>query len=288
MKDTPLVGLDILVKYGLMNDVRWDVQGYNYKKMMKTFSDSDKELLNALDYIGDGELSGTTMFAQLLSLIEAEYKKKGKYGNLVDFTEATMYGMMVITYDEFRHGMVLKELKACRDGEKFHEVISSTKAHEYIAGKQIWKNPYEILVSLFLGEIINEAMYKSLRNIIDNKDFKKIISFIEKDERRHKMAWFELTRKLIEKPKHRKKYIKALKRVHIFHQAEVGYTFTEGMTETNKVMTKDLMDKIHEDRYKMLVKLLGNDMPMTKEEMKAEHGKHAIELIKEKMIKEQK
>lgn len=284
----PLQGIDVLIKYSLMSDVRWDVANYQYRDIINELSQSDKDLLTALDYIGDGELSGATMFIQLITFVEKAKDKKGDVGNLRDFTEIILYGLTAITYDEFRHGVVLKELRAQRDNENFIDTVDSKKTHTYLAGKEIWKNPYEILVSLFLGEIINETLYKAVGDSIDNKDFKKIIKNIEKDERRHKMAWFELTHKLIQKPKHRKKYIKALKNVHALHQAETGYTFTEGMTDTRTLLTPDLMNKIHEARFKMLNKLLGDDMPLIKEEMIKEHHRHTAELIKEKISKEKK
>ena len=282
-KKNKIHGLDIVTKYGLMTDQRWDVNKYEFNEVIKEMSNKDKELLSALDYIGDGELSGTAMFVQMIQYIENEIKDKKKKKDLEDLSEIIMYGMMVITYDEFRHGLVLKELRAARDGESFINTVKPSESFKYINGIEIWDDPYEILVSLFLGEIVNEALYNSLAKSVDSEKFKEIIKNIEKDERRHKMAWFELTEKLLKKKKHRKRYVKALKKTHFYHQAETGYTFFDGIKDTRELLNHGLMDKVHETRYKMLKKLLGEDMPLTLEEMKSEYAKHMKDLIIKKM-----
>jgi rubrerythrin len=276
-------GINIMLKYATMNDCRWDVKKYDYTDLVSSLSDSDKAIIKDLDCIGDGELNGLAMGAYAMKKVFEAQSSKKKKKLMNDWAEILMYTQGVIVYDEFRHGVVLKELYSLVvNGTSWKATATPENLMKYFLGKDIWDNEYELLVSLFMGEITNTALYNAVGTYIENVDFKNIVKCIEKDESRHRAAWFELTKKLIStNKKHKKKYIEAFKKVHAMHQAEVGETFVEGIRHTQKYLTSAVTSKIETERYELMKKLLGEDMPFTQIEMTRAHTLHNYNLIEQ-------
>ena len=278
------MGINLMLKYALMCDTRWDVKNYNFNDLISKLSNNDKSIINDLNFIGDGELNGLAMgtFATKMFLKAQDNEIQKKL--MSDWANILMYTQFGIVYDEFRHGVIIKELYyLINNNISWKENIQNTESIKYFIGEDIWENEYELLVSLFLGEITNEALYGSISNFIENDELKSIIKNIEKDEARHKSAWFELTKELLESnPEHKKRYITAFKKVHAIHQAEVGENFTKGIRYTQKYLVNEVTSKIEKSRFNYMSKLLGSDMPLTQQEMTRAHMMHNFELVKNK------
>lgn len=272
-------GINTMLKYALMNDQRWDVQNYDFKKLVSELSENDKNILLDLDYIGDGELSGLAMNTFAISTFLKNKNKK----YMADWAQVLLYTQGVIVYDEVRHGVILKELYSLVKNKKsWKSNILNKDMIKYFIGNEVWNNEYELLVSLFLGEITNVGLYKSIVKKIEHPELKQIFKNIAKDENRHKTAWFALTQDLLSRgKKHKKKYIKAFLNVHALHQAEVNETFTYGIRKTQKYLTNDITSKIDKDRYMYMKKLLGDSMPLSETEMNVAHKLHNYKLIQE-------
>jgi rubrerythrin len=258
--------INTLMKYALKSDLRWDVFDYKFQELVNTLSDNDKNIIKDLFYIGDGELSGTAMIFEFMTLAKASKEE-------ALFAESLLYGSNVIVYDEFRHGMILKELNSNLDNKSYFDNVEGKELQHYIfADTSPWKTPYEILVSFFLGEIINSELYFDVAKHIENHTLKDIVINIAKDEVRHKKAWFELSKNLCNTSEEAKeKYFEAVKQAHFIHQAEVGDNYEKGAFSVQKYYQKETVNKINQQKYSMLKEILGDTLTLTEKEMRIQY-----------------
>lgn len=264
-------GITTLIKYGLMADKKWDVKGYDYKAMVDELDESDKAIIKDLFYIGEGEFGGSSMLIEFVQEI-LKYPKEERDA----FNEVIVFGTQILVYEEFRHGVVLKQLNALVDGWDYVKEVDSKELAKYlISENKIWNNPYEVLVSFFTGEIVNAALYQVVAQKIKHPAFKDIVNNIKKDEMRHKMAWFEITRNLLDENHiHKTRYIEALTKMHTIHQAEIiGENYSKGAVVVQKYFNHEAIEKIYTEKYDLLKKLLGEDMPLTKFEIKEQYAR---------------
>lgn len=236
-----MVGLEIFKKYALLSDKKWSVD-YNFKELISNLDDSDKIIIKDIGEMGDGELMGVSMTRDMFKFLE-------KNDNISSFYEILSYLINIITYEEFRHGMILKEMLSNLDNISFIE----SSVPEMVSSKCSWNNEYELLTSLLLGEVINEIAYREIAGRVKNEEVKNILLNIAKDETRHKHAWFELTKKLINSDKiHKDRMIEAINKVHPVHQSSISETFSDVLINTSKYFSFETIEKIHKNRFSLI------------------------------------
>lgn len=271
-------GLKTLIKYSVMADKKWDSHSFNYKAVVEALDEHDKAIVKDLFYIGEGEFGGSSM---LMNFVKRVIEMPHDEWHV--FNEMVVFGTQILVYEEFRHGVALKQLNALLDGWDYVEEVDSRELVKYLmSGIEIWNNPYEALVSFFTGEIVNAILYQVVEDQVHNKDFKTVVANIKKDEIRHKMAWFEISKNLInEGEEHKQKYIEALKKMHTIHQAEViGENYAKGAMIVQKYFTHKSIEKIYTEKFELLTKILGEDMPFTKFEIKEQYARSMVRIAR--------
>ncbi len=249
-------------------DNKWDVKNYKYNELIEELSESDLNIIKALDNIGNGELSAIGIIIQHQNLV-ANYDRK--YAK--DFYESVMYGFCMINYEEMRHGFILKELASqVNSGSSFVDNVDSGLLFELMfETNELYKNPYESLMSYLIGEITNVELYASVESQIENEKLREIIRQIKKDEQTHKGAWLSIIKRMIkENSVHREKFIEATKAIHFVHQAEVSNYFKEGAMSVQMFFTPSVSKYILEEKHKILVDIFG-ESPLEKAQLLKEH-----------------
>ncbi len=255
-----------LLKIG---DNKWDVKNYNYSAIVKNLSGNDIDVIKALDNIGDGELSAIGIIIQHQDLVR-NYKPREL---AKDFYESVMYGFCMINYEEMRHGFILKELASLANTNKsFIDQVDGDLLHELMfETNELYKNPYESLMSYLLGEITNVELYASIERHVENEDLRNIVKSIKKDEQTHKGAWLKIIKRIVDSNEiHRENFIKATKAIHFIHQAEVSDYFKNGALSVEKYFTPSVSKFIVEEKYKLLSDIFG-ESPIDKKQMLIEH-----------------
>lgn len=250
-------------------DNKWDVNNYNYSKIVAELSEKDLEVIKALDNIGDGELSAIGIIVQHQDLVR-DYQPREL---AKDFYESVMYGFCMINYEEMRHGFILKELASqVIRGESFVDNVDGSLIHELMfETNKLYKNPYESLMSYLLGEITNVELYASVESKVENEDLKNIVKQIRKDEQVHKGAWLKIIKGMVEANEmHRENFIDATKAIHFVHQAEVSDYFKNGAQSVEKFFTPSVSKFILDEKYKLLSDIFG-ESPIDKRQMLKEH-----------------
>lgn len=251
-----------------LGDHKWDVGNYNYAQLVSELSENDKKIVKALDNIGDGELSAIGIIIQHQDLVNNYPRELAK-----DFYESVMYGFCMITYEEMRHGFMLKELASqLNTGQSFIENVNGNLMHELIfETNELYKNPYESLMSFLLGEITNVELYASVESQVEHEGLKNIVKNIKKDEQTHKGAWLSIVKRMVQSNEiHREKFIAATKAIHFIHQAEVSDYFKNGALSVQKFFTTSVSKFILEEKHKILSDIFG-ESPLDKKQMLMEH-----------------
>lgn len=251
-----------------LGDNKWDVGNYNYSEMVKELSPHDQEIVKALDNIGDGELSAIGIIVQHQNLVNNYPRELAK-----DFYESVMYGFCMINYEEMRHGFMLKELASLLNtGESFVDNVDGSLLHELMfETNELYKNPYESLMSYLLGEITNVELYASVENQIEHEGLRNIVRNIKKDEQAHKGAWLSIIKRMVQSSEiHREKFIDATKAIHFVHQAEVSRYFKDGALSVQKFFSPSVSKFILEEKHKFLADIFG-ESPIDKKQMLMEH-----------------
>lgn len=273
-----MIGLDIITKYALISDkVRWDVNDYDFKDLVSTLSEKDKELILTLDKIGDGELTGVGMLKCLFELMSADPQKLYSV-----FYEVIMYAVNVIIYEEYRHGLVLKSLvHEIKGNDNFINTIDGEfVASQYINLENIWKTPYETLISFLFGEVTNTLIYREASRMSESEELKKLLSNISSDEYRHKCAWRDISHKICQDTDNCVHFIEAFKNSHMIHQAEIGSKYTEGVQESINIFNLIIMKEIHEEKLKLIEYITGY-VPDNSRALLLEHINHAKGIVNE-------
>lgn len=270
-------GIETVVKYGLLAEKsKWDVEGFDYSSQAALLSTHDKELIIDMDKVGDGELSGMGMMLILHKLVLTNPEK---YTPI--FYETLMFSSYVLIYEEFRHGLFLKELFNTVSGlDSFKDnVAPSVMAEEYINMPSPWNDPYEALVSFLLGEVTNTVIYREAAKVSESEWLKQKFMNISKDESRHKAAWRDLCKKVCSySEESRLSFIEAFKRKHMVHQAEVHSGYGEGVTHTNRLFSFAVMREIHDDKMNLLEFIVG-DSGIDSKQLLGEHILHLKEVM---------
>ncbi len=255
-----------LLKIG---DNKWDVNNYNYMNVVSNLSDNDTQIIKALDNIGDGELSAIGIIVQHQELVRNYQPRE----HAKDFYESVIYGFSMINYEEMRHGFILKELASLvHTGKSFIDQVDGDLLHELMfETNELYKNPYESLMSYLLGEITNVELYASIEKRVENETLKSIVRNIKKDEQTHKGAWLKIIKRMVDSSEiHRENFINAVKAIHFIHQAEVSNYFKNGALSVEKYFTPSVSKFILEEKYKIITDIFGVS-PIEKKQMLIEH-----------------
>ena len=250
-----MFGASNILKLVKLGDHKWDVGNYKYRDLIDSLNEKDLEIAKALDNIGDGELSAIGIIVQHLKLVENYGREDAK-----DFYESVMYGFCMIVYEEMRHGFILKELASlARNEEPFIDKVDSSLLFELMfETNELYKNPYESLMSYLLGEITNVELYASIEKVIENENFKAVVRNIKKDEQAHKGAWLNIIKRMVNSDeRHRAKFIEATKAIHFIHQAEVSNYFSAGAQSVQRFFTPSVGTFIMEEKHKILQDIFG-------------------------------
>lgn len=260
-----------------IGDHKWDVNDYTYNELISKLSENDLKIIESIDSIGDGELSAVGITIQHQNLVRQLPKELG-----ADFYESNLYGFCMITYEEMRHGFILKELASqVKHGKSFIDNESGEHLYELMyETNTLYKNAYESLLSYLLGEITNVELYDSIENQIENNDLRYIINNIKKDETKHKVAWTKIIKKMVHsKDVHRENFKEAALNSHFIHQAEVSDYFRNGANDVERFFTASVSKKVLEEKYRILTEIFG-ESPISKEKLFLEFSEYYNNNIK--------
>lgn len=247
-------GLELVVAYGLLGEKKWGVNGFKVNEFTSRFTDIDRVVVRELAHIADGELSGAAM---MFCLYEA---CKGNQNGFADFYEPLLYSANTIVYEEFRHGLIVKEMLAAIDGAPsfISDSSGSELAEKYLKIESIWNNPFEVLVSFLMGEITNIILYREASRRATSKELKEILNNISKDEYRHKTAWRDMCKKIVAQSKDGvPRFLDAFERCHYKHQAEIGRYYLDGFMATKHYFTKEVAIEIFREKMEILREVVG-------------------------------
>ena len=253
-------GIELFAQFTSMADNRWSVNKYNFKDLVADLSEHDKEIIRSIDFIGNGEL---TAIGMLLSVPGVENVRE-MYTTYPQFLEMFLYAVYGISYDEIRHGLAMKELVSLvNEEDSFIRSISSKEVIErYCVLDGPFEDIYQMLVGLLLGEVTNYILYERVRDEVEHPQLRELIGNIAKDERRHEIAWYNITKKIVNfSPEDKENYIIALQKAQSLHQAEVGYSFEFGAKSVQKYFNTDVIFKISTRRFQLLEGILKEDNP---------------------------
>lgn len=260
-----MIGARNILKLLKVGDNKWDVNNYEYSHLLDGLSDADLEIVKALDNIGEGELSAIGLIRQHQDRVY-EFKSDAL---AKDFYESVMYGFCMINYEEMRHGFILKELATlAKTGESFIDNVDSGYLHELMfETNEIYKNPYQSLMSLFIGEITNVELYASVESQISDQKLKEMVNKIKVDEQKHKDAWFKIIKRMVDSSEiHREKFVEAFNEIHYVHQAEISDYFKAGASSVERFFTPSVSTFVVEEKFKYITKIFGVS-PMDKRTM---------------------
>lgn len=188
----------------------------------------------------------------------------------------------MITYEEMRHGFILKELASqVKYGKCFIDNETGEHLYELMYETNIlYKNAYESLLSYLLGEVTNVELYNSIENQIENNDLRHIVNNIKKDEVKHKTAWIKIIKKLIQaKEIHKINFTDAAINSHYIHQAEISNYFVSGANDVSRFFTASVSKKVLEEKFRVLTEIFG-ESPITKEKLFFEFSEYYNKNIK--------
>ena len=268
-----------LLKQG---DNKWDIGNYKFTEMVTELNESDIKIAKALDNIGDGELSAIGIIVQHQDLVRNyESREIAK-----DFYESVMYGFSMINYEEMRHGFIFKELASIvKTGKSFIEDVDSSLIHELMfETNELYKNPYESLISYLIGEITNVELYSSIEKKIENDKFREIIRNIRKDEQKHKAAWLNMIKRMVKKSNvHKENFAKAVRDCHFIHQAEISNYFVSGAQSVEHFFTPVVSMTILDEKLRILENIFG-ESPLSKKQLFVEFNEYFQDNILKKAV----
>ena len=272
-----MVGAREILKLLKVGDHKWNVNDYIYADIINTLSQDDLEIVKALDNIGEGELSAIGLIRQHETRVnEFSSRKHAK-----DFYESVMYGFCMINYEEMRHGFILKELASlAKTGESFIDNVEASYLHELMfETNEIYKTPYESLMSLLIGEITNVELYASVESQVENKAVQQIINQIKVDEQKHKDAWFKIIKRMVESNEtHRENFTEAFRKIHHVHQAEISDYFAKGASSVERFFSPSVSTYIVEEKFRLMSKIFG-ESPISKKQMLKEQISHVHKML---------
>lgn len=272
-----MIGARNILKLLKIGDYKWDVNDYRYANVVNSLSESDLEIVKALDNIGEGELSAIGLIRQHETRVnELKPRELAK-----DFYESVMYGFCMINYEEMRHGFILKELAMlAKTGNSFIDNVESSFLHGLMfETNKIYDDPYESLMSLLIGEITNVELYASVENQVENIEIKQIINRIKLDEQKHKDAWLKIIKGMVDSSEtHKENFISAFKKIHFVHQAEISDYFKEGANSVERFFTPSVSTFVVEEKYRFMTKIFG-ESPISKKQMLKEQIQHVHKVL---------
>ena len=194
-------GLDVIYKFAKLQEEKWSLSYFlEEDKWWTELNETDVKILRVLNYVGDGEFSGTGMGLHFWDLLQEQPKEV-----MYDFYEAFEYAHFIIQ-DEFRHGIVIKTLNSLLDGDETYLVNVDDQAPRTFEYKKICDNCFEMQMIFLISEIYNFEIYNHLKKMATHSKLKELMDAVAKDEARHLAGWTAFITKQID---HSEEYAKA-------------------------------------------------------------------------------
>lgn len=259
--------MNALLELSLLSEKRWPVTDWSaFDDIAANLSPADREIVGRFDAIAEGELRGLGMQYELARLLQQATPE-----DRIILAEAWAY-MPIIVYEEFRHGIILAKLM-----QREHDSLASCS----FDNQEPWQNPYELLVSLLVGEIVNVELYRAAAHAVEGCEIKSVLTNITSDEARHKAAWMRIVEGVCRHERGRKMVAAALKSHGHVHQAEIGDRYAAGAAATLSLIDNGTMVSIVSAKHKYFSKVLGDDMPVTYTAMLSSQVKAARKLMEQ-------
>ncbi len=275
-------GIETIVKYSCLSDEnRWDANKYNFT-WASELSKNDKDIIELLDCLSDGEHSGQASSVQFVELMVREMDNGYPQELANDWSEIYAY-INIITYEEFRHGLSLGVLYNYIKNNNFN-YFKNESISEY-GRKYLWCykereywDLYEYLLTHLFSEITNTELYRDLSKQVKHPKLKELITNIMTDEARHMSAWSEVIKNLIHQNKyHKERMLKSLKKGINYHNAMVHERYFEGVNKMMHLFNPEGIKKqpainiMLKNKYRMLNYLFGEENPLTIDDLYKEH-----------------
>jgi hypothetical protein len=248
----------IAVKWCSLSDrQRWiDPDNYQYDWLTE-LSDNDKDIIKSLASIGEGEFSGLSaakLMRTLCDQLPSEYRK--------DWVGVDLY-LSVISYEEFRHGMILSSLNNIEYTKAdINDMFNAPNTHNW--------NPYTLLLSVSLSEATNIIMYDNIIGRINDDRLKYLLSNIKRDESRHYTAWKEIVKDLVDL--YKDEFLHAIvTKEAIIHNASIINAYYKGVEDISYVWDSKSVSKMFKMKYDMIQYWFGDDNPYSLSKLKIAH-----------------
>ncbi len=258
---------ETLMTLAEVSEMRWQLESWAvFDKVAHDLNDEDRALVASFEAISEGELRGLGMQYEMARLLrEAAAEDRSLFG------EAWAY-MPIIVYEEYRHGVILAKLAG-----KEHEDLATCG----FANEQLWTNPYELVVSLLVGEVVNVELYRMAARAAQHPELQRVLRNITSDEARHKVAWMTLVANICQTERGRKGIAAAVRTHGAVHQAEIGPRYRDGAKATAGLLGAASSFKIVKEKHAYFEKVLGEDMPSSLNEMLAAQVRSVRKTVKE-------
>lgn len=248
--------MDTLIHWSEVSDShRWLANEYKYD-WVKTLSDSDKKIAKALLSVADMEMFSLTFTASTKDRIKLSVPKEYQS----DFVEILLF-TSIMTYEEFRHGMVL------------YTVNNRTIGHEdlFLDDDSDW-DVYQMLMTVCASESIQAPLYSAAAKRIENGEFKTVITNIRNDEIRHYNALRLLIKDLINKSEyHKKRALAVLPKIVSGHIGDMKNHFKYAVKDTLDILSsKDLLEMVNM-KHKLFESWFGIDNPYSRTDILKSH-----------------
>lgn len=258
---------ETLMALAEVSEMRWQLESWAvFDRVAHDLSDADKALVGNFDAISEGELRGLGMQYEMARLLHAAAPEDRAL-----FGEAWAY-MPIIVYEEYRHGVILAKLAG-----KQHESLAACS----FSNEQLWTSPYELVVSLLVGEVVNVELYRMAARAARHPELQRVLRDITSDEARHKVAWMTLVANICQTERGRRGIAGAVRTHGAIHQAEIGSRYKEGARATAGLLGAASSFKIVREKHAYFEKVLGEDMPSSLNEMLAAQVRSVRKTVKE-------
>jgi|LWDU01.1.fsa_nt_gi hypothetical protein len=269
--------LELISKYSCLSDkTRWDVTNFEYD--LDDISDNDRDIINALMHIGEGEMTGTTsgsLFFKLIFDLDRSLQ--------IDFIDIILY-WNIINIEEFRHGVVIGSLVNPDYIKDFDMNGFAEECFDNIETVKHW-DAYSLIMSLCLSECTNIQLYKSAIERMESEYLKDIFNNIMNDEIRHLSAWKDLIKKLVNtKDIHKQRFMESIDLGGNIHNASLNAghvrdSYVRGMKDTMYLWESDSIDKIVNSKYNTLKYIFGSSS-ISKGKVRSNHIRSITTILK--------
>ncbi|MCP2023283.1 hypothetical protein [Pseudomonas laurylsulfatiphila] len=274
-------GISTIVNFGCLSDEqRWDAQRYDWNWLTE-LDEHDRDIVNLLDCLSDGEFSGQASAVQFHDLLLTEVREGYPKSLANDWGQILAY-VNIIAYEEMRHGIALATAyHYVSTGELGY--VDKLSVREY-SEKYIWCyedrkywDLYSYTFAHLFGEVVNTELYRDVRSQVHHPALQALITNIMKDEARHTQAWAAVIEEMVKSdPAHLERSLAVIDVGLTYHNAMVHETYFEGQ---NKLMQLFLpakrgegaVDRIVRKKTQLMEQIFGAQNPYTQEQMRAQH-----------------